>query len=94
MPHRQDRYPVLQKAENIDCIKLNKEGEVETYTLYLNKQGATSLQDIIVDLINSNDAEGVVDVNNYLNSDYLMKEAEIVVTLENGVLKFRFPSAK
>ena len=79
--------PVLQKAENIDCIKLNKEGEVETYTLYLNKQGATSLQDIIVDLINSNDAEGVVDVNNYLNSDYLMKEAEIVVTLENGVLK-------
>ena len=79
--------PILQKAENVDCIKTVASGDAVTYTLYLNRKGATALQDVIVDLINSNDAEGVVDVNNYLADDYLIKEAEIVVTLEKGVLK-------
>lgn len=79
--------PILQKTENIDCLKTVKSGTTETYTLYLNKKGTSALQDTIVDLINSNEAEGVVDVNNYLGSEYMIKNAEIVVVIENGTLK-------
>ncbi|MBO5277604.1 MAG: hypothetical protein J6B05_03005 [Clostridia bacterium] len=79
--------PILQKTENIDCLKTVKSGTTETYTLYLNKKGTSALQDTIVDLINSNEAEGVVDVNNYLASEYMIKNAEIVVVIENGTLK-------
>ena len=77
----------MQKTENIDCLKTVKSGTTETYTLYLNKKGTSALQDTIVDLINSNEAEGVVDVNNYLASEYMIKNAEIVVVIENGTLK-------
>lgn len=78
--------PILQNVTNIDCIKKVEKDDVTTYTLYIGKSATLAMQDTIIDLINSNEAEGVVDVNNYMNAEYMIKEAEIVVTMENGVL--------
>lgn len=79
--------PVLQSANEVDCIKKVSKGSLTTYTFYLNKAGATDLQNKMIGLINSNEAEGVVDVNNYLNPSYIVEDAEIVVVLENGEIK-------
>ena len=44
------------------------------------------MQNKILEIINSNDAEGVLDVNNYFNSDYIVEEAEIVIEMKDGKL--------
>ena len=44
-----------------------------------------SIKDEITEIINSNEAEGVLDVNNYFNnSEYEIKDAEIIIEMKNG----------
>ena len=70
---------------NVDCIRIFEDGDETTYRFYLNKQAVLGIQQKILTLINSNDAEGVVDVNNYLNSEeYIFEEAVVDVKIENG----------
>ncbi len=70
---------------NVDCIRIIEDGDETTYRFYLNKQAVLGIQQKILTLINSNDAEGVVDVNNYLNSEeYIFEEAVVEVKIENG----------
>lgn len=76
--------PVLQDANVVDCLLKETKGSKTTYTLYLNKKGAASVQKKIIDMINSNAAEGVVKVENYLGESFRAKEAEVVVTIENS----------
>lgn len=78
--------PVLQNASSIDCIKKVTKDAKTTYTLYLNREGTIDLQDMILDMINSNTAEGVLKTENYLSEDFMVKEAEIVVTMEDGAI--------
>ncbi|MBQ9713808.1 MAG: hypothetical protein IJV83_00625 [Clostridia bacterium] len=78
--------PIYQKAENIDCIKKVEKDEKVTYTLYVNKAGMLAMQNTILEMINSNTAEGVLDVENYFNEEYMIEEAEIVVVMENGAV--------
>lgn len=74
-------------AENVDCIKIEEKGDKTTYKIYLNKASVLEIQKKILDTINSNNAEGVVKVNNYLNeNEYFFEEAIIEVTYKSGVL--------
>lgn len=76
---------VMQSASNLECMRKETKNGSTFYHLYLNAAAAASTQDIILDLINSNDAQGVVDVNNYFDAEnYTVKEAEIVVEMKNG----------
>ena len=71
----------------VDCIRVIENGDDITYKIYLNKQAVLGIQDKILALINSNDAEGVVDVNNYMNNEeYIFEDAVIEVKLKNGEL--------
>ena len=73
--------------DHVDCIRVDEDGDEVTYKIYLNKQAVLSIQEKIITLINSNDAEGVVDVENYMNSeDYTFEEAVVEVKYENGAL--------
>lgn len=77
--------PFIQSSANVDCIKKVTENTTTTYHIYMNKTATRSLQDTILDLINSNDAEGVVDVNNYFDANAnTIRESELIVTMENG----------
>lgn len=72
---------------HVDCIKIVQDGDKTTYRIYLSKASVIAIQQKILDIVNSNDAEGVVDVNNYLNStDYIFEEAVVEVTVKNGAL--------
>ena len=79
--------PFIFTVDNIDCIKKVVNGNNTEYTLHLNNQSAIAVQDKIVDIVNSNDAEGVLDVDNYLNQIINIKDAEFVVVFENDMLK-------
>ena len=77
----------LINSASVDCIKVIEKGDNVTYKVYLNKQSVLDIQKKIADIINSNDAEGVVDVNNYLNNeDYIFEEAVVEVVYKSGVL--------
>ena len=76
--------PVLQSATNIDCAKILTKGTSKQYIFYLNQEGTISLQNTILNIINSNTADGVIPINNYFNTEYIVKEAEIVVNMEDG----------
>ena len=76
---------VMQTAKNVDCIRKETDGDTTVYRVYLGKNATLTMQDRILDIINSNEGEGVVDVNNYFNSTaYTINEAEVVVELKNG----------
>lgn len=57
-------------ADEIDCIKVStdKDGNT-TYQIFVKDTSTYALQSNIVDVINSNDAEGVLDVDNYFNAE-------------------------
>ncbi len=76
--------PVLQSVENVDCLKRVEKGDTTVYYLYLNQSGTASVQDYILDMVNSNTAAGVTKVENYFNVDYFVKEAEIEVEVVDG----------
>ncbi len=72
-------------ASDVDCMRIKENNGTVTYTIYLKKTATLGVQDKIVDIINSNDAEGVVDVDNHFNSDeYIIKEAKVEVVMTDG----------
>ena len=71
----------------VDCIKTVLKGDEVVYKIYINKQSVLNLQNRIINIINSNDAEGVIDVNNHFNNDnYTLEEGLIEVTLKNDTV--------
>ncbi|MGN0771921.1 MAG: hypothetical protein ACI4MI_05000 [Christensenellales bacterium] len=57
-------------ATDIDCIKVSTaEDGTTTYQIFVKDASTYAVQSNIVDIINSNDAEGVLDVDNYFNSE-------------------------
>ena len=78
------RYTV----DDVDCIMKSTKNGVTTYKIYLNNAETVAVNQKISDLINSNDAEGVLDVDNYFDSeDYLLKESCFTVLMEADALK-------
>lgn len=77
----------LINSANVDCIRIIEEDNETTYKVYLNKASVLGIQQKILNIINSNDAEGVLDVNNYFNtSEYVFEEAIIEVKFVDGKL--------
>ena len=72
-------------AFDVDCIsKEEKDGSV-FYYIYATTTKTLSIKDKITEIINSNDAEGVMDVDNYFNNDkYDVKDSEIVIEMKAG----------
>ena len=76
---------VMQTANNVDCIRKEIDENNTVYHIYLGKNATLNMQDKILEIINSNEGEGVVDVNNYFNSTaYTINEAEVVIEIKNG----------
>jgi len=77
----------LTNALQVDCIQIITASDKTTYKINLNKQAAVSIQQQILEIINSNDADGVADVNNYFNlEEYIFEEAVVEIVLKNGKL--------
>ena len=74
-------------VNDVDCIsKEIKEGKV-FYYIYTKTAKTLSIKDTITNIINSNEAPGVVDVNNYFNgTNNEIKDSEIVVEMEAGAI--------
>lgn len=74
-------------ANDIDCIKKVEKDGSTFYYLYQNKQSTYGVQSKIVDLINSNPADEVTDVQNYFNEqENEVANSEMVVEIKNGQL--------
>lgn len=76
-------------ANKVDCIKktVDKDG-VTTYSIYMKTDATLSIKDKITEIINSNEAEGVVDVENYFDTDdYMIHDSVMVVTMSNTDIK-------
>lgn len=75
-------------ANDVDCIVKSTKNGVINYKIYLKNAETIAINEKIADLINSNDAEGVIDIDNYFDSsDYLLKESCFTVVIDNGNLK-------
>lgn len=69
-------------ANNVDCIKKEVKDGSTFYYVYLKNEATLTVQDTICDMINSNEAEGVVDVENYFNSTTnVIRDSEMVVEI-------------
>lgn len=66
-------------ADSIDCIKKTTNNGRIYYNIYFKKTTSLSIKYKITDIINSNEAEGVEDVNNYFNSDNNSIEDSVMV---------------
>lgn len=78
---------VTWSASDFECVKTEQKDGSTFYYMYMTKAAATSAQDIILDMINSNEAEGVLDVDNRFDvNDYTVNDALITVELKDGKL--------
>ncbi|MDE6189823.1 MAG: hypothetical protein K2G37_06025, partial [Clostridia bacterium] len=75
---------VKQQASEIDCIKKQTVGATTTYTLYLGKVATQSVQKKIINMINTNEYDEVIAVDNYYNTENVVKDASIQVVITNG----------
>lgn len=73
-------------ASNISCITSETKNSETTYTIYLTDTAVKALSDSIVELINTNNEEGVIKVNNFIGSDFTVKEASFTVVITNDKL--------
>ena len=72
-------------SNDISSIMSVSEDAKTTYHIYTKSSKSIDIQNDILAIVNSNDADGVVDMNNYFNtSNHVIKDAEIVVVVENG----------
>lgn len=79
---------VLQFAANdINCLKKETKNGITTFSLYLTDEGVLSIENKVLSFINSNDADGVIAVDNYFNnSEYQVKGAEVSIAIKNGAI--------
>lgn len=75
-------------ANKVDCIKkIDKDGII-TYSIYMKTDATLSIKDKITEIINSNEAEGVVDVDNYFDAeDYMIHDSVMLVTMSSTDIK-------
>lgn len=75
----------MTNKDDVDCIrKIQKDGST-FYYIYVNDGATYGVQKKITDLINSNPAENVADVENFFNEDRnIIDEAETIVEIKDG----------
>ena len=75
---------IKQNASEIDCIKKKVVGTTTRYSLFIGNAATKSLQKKIIDMINTNPYDEVIAVDNYFNSDNIIKDASIEIVIENN----------
>ena len=89
---------IKMSADDIDCIKTVQKDGSTFYYLYQNKNATGKQQSSIIEMINSNPADSVTDVENYFNEENNeVADTEMVVEIKDGQLvsinantKFRY----
>ena len=77
----------ILSASDISSIMETVDEETTTYHLYTKASKSIDIQNDILDIVNSNNADGVLDVNNYFNSsEHTIEDAEIVVVMKDGAI--------
>ncbi len=77
----------ILSANDISSIMKIVDEETTTYHLYTKASKSIDIQNDILDIVNSNDADGVLDVNNHFNSsEHIIEDAEIVVVMKDGAI--------
>jgi hypothetical protein len=75
----------ILSANDISSILKIANEDTTTYHLYTKASRSIDIQNDILDIVNSNDADGVLDVNNHFNtSNHTIEDAEIVVEMVDG----------
>ena len=75
----------ILSANDISSIMSVEEDAKTTYHLYTKASKSITIQNGILAIVNSNEEDGVLDVNNHFNaSNHTIEDAEIVVVMENG----------
>ena len=70
-------------AAQTDCLEKKVEGDTTEYTIYLKDSALLAWSGDIVDLLNTINEEGVLDVeNNFDNENYTIKEAAFKVVMK------------
>lgn len=78
---------VKLNANEIDCIESETVKNKVVYRVYMGKTGTQSVQAKILAMINSNPYDSdVIEVNNYFNTDNLIKDAYMEVVMEDNKL--------
>ena len=75
-------------AADIDCVRVSEatDGTI-TYKISMSDAYALSFKDKIVNLLNTNETEGVVNVNNYFNgNENFIKNADLIVVIKDNKL--------
>lgn len=74
-------------AADFDCLKKVTEKGKTTYTFFLKDAVVAAMSEEIVAFLNTNESEGVVDVeNNFNHDDYTVKDAALTVVMEGDTL--------
>ncbi len=73
-------------TNNIDCIKSVVDKTQTMYYIYLNDNSAINIQNKILEIVNSNNTDGVVKVDNYINNIVNIKDAEFKIVFEKDEL--------
>ncbi len=77
--------PFKVTGSGVDCLKKESKNGSTLYYVYLNTANTLSVKNKVADFINSNDADGVVKVDNFFNDDnYLVQDAIMVVEMQAG----------
>lgn len=77
----------IHTASDVDCLKKVTKDETTTYTIYLKDSIVAQMSEEIVAFLNTNEADGVVDIENYFNeNDYTIKDATLTVVMEGDAV--------
>lgn len=72
---------------DVDCIKKEIVNGKTVYSIFLSRNNTVAVKDKICDMINSNEAEGIIKVDNYFNKDaYEIDNADVTFELVGGNL--------
>lgn len=78
--------PFVFQNTDVDCIKKITTGTTTTLNIYLSNSSAKEIQNKILSIVNSNNASGVLKVDNFMNAISTIKNAVFTVTYENNKL--------
>ena len=80
--------PFIIDASKVDCLSKTIADGVTTYQIGIKDEYTVAMQDKILEMVNSNNVEGVIKAENYFNNEfYNIKSSELIVTMRNGKIE-------
>ncbi|MGN1096239.1 MAG: hypothetical protein ACI4QU_00135 [Christensenellales bacterium] len=79
--------PFILNVDEVDCLSKSVANGVTTYQIGIKDSYAISIQEKILEMVNSNDIVGVIKAQNYFNNElYNIINANLTVVMEGGKL--------